>query len=185
MTKKVATASRTKVINPVSRESTSGAGGHEHCCEHLMCSIPASEADELVEQLVENLKPLNMRRTRGLVALLMEMAIHHHPMTLLELGAKPNLSKLDQATIYRLMMKLEEAEIVRRFSFRGRSTHFQLLVRGHQHDYLICKSCEKITSVEVKLPLDGLQRSVTVSTGWHEIQAELEFYGICPACVKK
>lgn len=156
---------------------------HEGVCEHSMCSIPATEADELVEQLVANLKTLNIRRTQGLVGLLTEMALHHHPMTLFELGEKSSLGTLDQATIYRLMMKLEEAEIVRRFSFRGKSSHFQLNIRGHQHDYLICKVCERITSIEVKLPLDIVQRTVAVSTGWHEIQAELEFYGICPKCI--
>src|SRR5262249_14186677 len=105
------------------------------------CSMSQRDAIRLVDGLMEKLRGKGFRRTAALTALLTEMAAHHQPKTLAELGQLRSLAGRDQATIYRMMMKLEEAGAVRRFGFHGRASHFQLVIPGHDHDYLVCRSC--------------------------------------------
>ena len=150
-----------------------------------VCHMPKREATALAEDIVAKLRPQGFRRTDGIIALLTEMAMRHRPVTLTDLGEMPSLSGRDQTTIYRLMMKLEEAGAVRRFGFHGRSMHFQLVIGGHHHDYLVCTSCGDIAQVEVNCPLGPMEREVASKSGWRDIQHELEFYGVCPDCARK
>src|SRR3569623_905397 len=85
------------------------------------CQLPKRNAVALAEDIGAQLRPKGVRRTEGLVALLTEMATQHRPITLADLGELPSLAGRDQATIYRLMMKLEEAGAVRRVGFHGRA----------------------------------------------------------------
>ena len=148
------------------------------------CHMPKRDAVALAEEMVEQLRERGFRRTAGLVALLTEMAAHHKPITLAELSELPSLADHDQATIYRLMMKLEEAGAVRRVGFHGRSMHFQLVIGGHHHDYLVCTSCGDIAELEIDCPVTPIEREVASKSGWRDVHHELEFFGVCPDCAK-
>ncbi len=141
-----------------------------------------SAAGELVETVIEQLKSQGLRRTAALEALLTEMARSHRPMTFAELGALPSLAGRDQATIYRIIMKLDEAGVLRRLGFRDRAAHYQLIIPGHKHDYLVCKGCGTVAEVEVAQPLEPLEREIAAQSGWNAIEHELEFFGLCPSC---
>ncbi len=150
------------------------------------CHMSKREAAALAEDLLENkLRDQGFRRTEGLLTLLTEMAMQHRPITLAGLGELPSLEGRDQATVYRLMMKLEEAGVVRRMGFHGRSMHFQLVIGGHHHDYLVCKSCGDIAEVDVHCPLAPMEKEVANKSGWRDVQHELEFFGVCPSCAKR
>jgi Fur family ferric uptake transcriptional regulator len=144
--------------------------------------MPKRDAVALAEDIVEQLRPQGFRRTAGLVTLLTEMAAHHRPVTLAELGELPSLAGRDQATVYRLIMKLEEAGTVRRVGFHGRSMHFQLVIGGHHHDYLVCKSCGDIAELQIDCPVTPVEREVANKSGWRDVHHELEFFGVCPDC---
>jgi len=148
------------------------------------CRMPKRDAVALAEKIVELLRPQGFRRTAGLVSLLTEMATQHRPVTLAELGELPSLSGRDQATIYRLMMKLEEAGAVRRVGFHGRAMHFQLIIGGHHHDYLVCTSCGDIAELAIDCPVTPIEREVASKSGWRDVHHELEFFGVCPDCAK-
>jgi Fur family ferric uptake transcriptional regulator len=140
------------------------------------------ELTSLVETCVAQLRSRGLRRSKGLDALLRHMAAHHRPSTLAELAKVRDLAGLDQATIYRLVMKLESAGLVRRLGLHDRATYFQLVVPGHHHDYLVCTSCGKIEDVELHCPVEPLEREVMARTGYAGVYHELEFFGICPTC---
>lgn len=148
-------------------------------CHH---APSAREVTSLVETCVAQLRSKGLRRSGGLDALLHHMAAHHHPSTLAELSRVHGLSGLDQATVYRLVMKLESAGLVRRLGLHDRATYFQLVVPGHHHDYLVCTSCGKIEDVELTCPVEPLEREVMARSGYSRVYHELEFFGVCPAC---
>ncbi len=140
------------------------------------------EVNLLVENCVAKLRSRGLRRSQGLEALLHHMAAHHRPATLADLSRVQDLASLDQATIYRLVMKLESASLVRRLGLHERATYFQLVVPGHHHDYLVCTSCGKIEDVELTCPVEPLEREIMARRGYSHVYHELEFFGICPAC---
>ncbi len=148
-------------------------------CQH---HADPGEIDSLVENCVAQLRQRGLRRSRGLEVLLRHLAEHHRPVTLGELAAVPGLDGLDQATIYRLVMKLEETGLVRRLGLHDRSMYFQLVVPGHHHDYLVCTQCGKIEDLAIHCPVEALEREIMESSGYRQVYHELEFYGVCPAC---
>ncbi|MDB6140948.1 MAG: ferric uptake regulator, Fur family, partial [Verrucomicrobiaceae bacterium] len=94
----------------------------------------------------------------------------------------PSLAGRDQATIYRIIVKLDEAGVLRRLGFRDRAAHYQLIIPGHHHDYLVCKSCGTFAEVEVHQPLEPLEKEIAAQSGWKAVEHELEFFGVCPSC---
>lgn len=150
-------------------------------CHHRQS---ANEVSTLVETAVNQLRSSGLRRSRGLDALLNHMAANHHPATLADLARVSSLAGLDQATIYRLVMKLESAGLVRRLGLHDRATYFQLVVPGHHHDYLVCTSCGKIEDINLSCPVEPLEREVMKRSGYTRLYHELEFFGVCPACAR-
>ena len=154
--------------------------GHDHC----QLSENPAKVEALIEDCVAQLRARGLRRSRGLDALLRHMASHHRPTTLADLARMAGLRKLDQATVYRLVIKLEQAGLVRRLGLHERATYFQLLVPGHHHDYLVCTDCGKIEDVEIHCPAEALENRIMAKTGYRKLYHELEFFGICPECTK-
>jgi Fe2+ or Zn2+ uptake regulation protein len=148
------------------------------------CHLSAEPAkvEELVESCIAQLRSRGLRRSAGLEALLRQMAARHRPATLAELQQVPHLTARDQATIYRLVMKLEEAGLVRRLGLHDRAMYFQLVVPGHHHDYLVCTHCGKIEDLDLTCPVEQLEKEIMKTRGYRKVYHELEFYGVCPEC---
>ncbi len=157
-------------------------GHDDHSHDHHDCSLSAGETDALVASMIEELRQLGFRRTGGLVDLLTAMVRHHLPYTLAELAELPGLKERDQATIYRLIMKLKDVGKVRQLNLTGRVIHYQIVVPGHHHDYLICETCGGVSEVPVACTLGTVERQIMKRFGWKGLHHELEFYGVCPAC---
>ncbi len=138
--------------------------------------------DQVVEGCVETLRQRGLRRTRALDAVLRFMAASGKPVTLAELAQSDGLAGTDQATVYRLVMKLEEHGLVRRLGFHERATRFALLVAGEHHDYLVCTECGSIEDVDLHCPVHALEQDLMKKTGFSRVYHELEFFGICPTC---
>ena len=158
---------------------------NDHDSGHHDCSLDVREANRLVAAMVEELRELGFRRTEGLVDLLTVMVRHHQPYTLAQLAELPGLRARDQATIYRLIMKLKEVGKVRQLNLAGRVSHFQIVVPGHHHDYLLCESCGLVSEVPIECTLAAVERKIMASFGWKRLHHELEFYGICPSCSRE
>lgn len=150
--------------------------------DHHDCSHSESEATDLVATIVKELRGQGFRRTEALVDLLTAMLRNHQPYTLAQLAELPTLRDRDQATIYRLVMKLKEVGKVRQLNMDGRVSHFQIVVPGHHHDYLLCESCGGVSEVPLACTLREVERKIMDQYGWSQLHHELEFFGICPDC---
>lgn len=143
----------------------------------------AGEITSLVAGVVERLRARGLRRTKALDLLITEMARHGRPMTIADLTATESLSgQCDPATVYRLLMKLEEHGVVRRLGLHDRATYFILVQHGLHHDYLVCTGCGKIAEIDIECPVRTLERKLEKQSGYRHVYHELEFFGICPEC---
>ncbi len=156
---------------------------HSHTHSHgQSCVVSRGETEALVDEFVASLRADGFRRTDALVALLRVMIRNHQPYTLAELAEVEDLRERDQATIYRLVMKLKDAGKMRQLNLAGRVSYFQLVLPGHHHDYLRCESCGEVQEVPLPCALAEVERELMHSLGWKGLHHELEFIGLCPAC---
>lgn len=136
-----------------------------------------------VQHCIDHLRKRGARRTRALELVIQELAKRGKPMTLAELAACASIKiQCDPATVYRLVMKLEEHGLVRRLGLHERATYFLLLIAGHHHDYLVCTECGKMEEIDMACPVHALEAKLEKSSGYRHIYHELEFFGVCPTC---
>jgi Fur family ferric uptake transcriptional regulator len=107
----------------------------------------------------------------------------HQPMNLADIAESPDLTTgADRATVYRLLVKLEERGIIRRLGLHDRSTYYTMLHSDRHDDYLICTACGRIQRLDISCPVEALERDIEKSSGFKKLYHELEFYGLCPQC---
>ena len=136
-----------------------------------------------VSAVVDRLRGRGLRRTRALDLLVTEMAQQGRPRTIAELTAAPTMAgQCDPATVYRLLMKLEEHGVVRRLGLHDRATFFILVDAGKHHDYLVCTGCGQIAEIALECPVRSLEQKLEKKFGYRHIYHELEFFGVCPTC---
>lgn len=152
--------------------------------ETHQCSIPSRDLDKIVDGITEVLHGKGMRRTEALEALLAAMIEPHRPYSLAELCEKPGLKDRDQATVYRLVNRLQEIGVMQQLSFGGRGNCFQLVLPGHHHDYLHCRNCGRISEVPVACRLDEVEDQISEEHGWRNLSHSLAFHGECPDCAE-
>ena len=149
----------------------------------LLARMKPVEIERLADACAERLRTRGLRRTRTLDLLIREMAGRDKPATIAELTRTPALrEQCDPATVYRLLMKLEEHGMVRRMGLHERATYFILIRPGHHLDYLVCTGCGIIAEVDMDCPARTLERKLEKASGFRHVYHELEFFGICPSC---
>ena len=139
--------------------------------------------DHPVSEFIDRCREKGLRRTQAMEAvieLLMEAGL---PLSATEIAEAPSLKhSCDPATVYRLLSRLEEKGILRRLGLRERSAHYALR-HGHCHeDYVVCTECGKIEQLNMACPVEALEAEISQSTGFANLDHELEFFGICPDC---
>jgi Fe2+ or Zn2+ uptake regulation protein len=144
----------------------------------------SSQAHDAAAGILASLLDRGFKRTHALVCLLREMAADPRPRTLAEWGECPSLQERNVVTLYRLMLKLEQAGVVRRVNLGERAQCFQLLPPGPAPDYLVCTSCGGLEQVETPLEVRVLEENLARKTGWKAVRHELEFFGVCPSCAE-
>ena len=93
------------------------------------------------------------------------------------------------ATIYRTLQLLRDMELVDRINLDDGCVRYEIghLLRGdarHNHHHLICRGCGRVVPFDGDL-LDDLERHIEESIGFHVLDHELKFYGLCRDCMKK
>ena len=93
------------------------------------------------------------------------------------------------ATVYRTLQLLWDMQLVDRISFddgcvRYEIGHLFLGESKHNHHHLICRKCNKVIPFGDDL-LDDLEHYIEKATGFHVLDHELKFYGLCRECMKK
>lgn len=89
------------------------------------------------------------------------------------------LSGISRSTVYRILEKLEEKEIVSKQTFSGcNEVYFEFALNKHKH-YAVCLECHEMHEIEICPVHDAKVDNFTV-TG-HRV----ELYGYCDKCRNK
>ena len=147
------------------------------------CDQHQHEHGHTLDEVVERCRASGLRKTKALEEVIHLMLDRGEPLTQADIVSSPELSKVcDQATVYRLLMRLEEKGLVRRLGLHDRAAHFVLNFPGEHGDYLICEGCGRIETLRQACPVEALEKEIAKETGFHGIYHELVFFGHCTTC---
>lgn len=158
-----------------------GADGHRHEGEgHRHAAGPASGVDDLVEVCRSH----GLRRTHALHVLLDLFLRAGSPLNLRTITAQVTERMVcNPATLYRLVMRLEEHGVIRRLGLHERSAHYFLPDAGGHRDWIVCVDCGDVAPLDVPCPVHAIEDEVRRKTGFAGLYHELQFYGHCPRCL--
>jgi|APTNR8051073442_1049403.scaffolds.fasta_scaffold03872_7 Fe2+ or Zn2+ uptake regulation protein len=134
------------------------------------------------DAIVSGLQGQGFRRTVALSKLIREMVAHPAPASIPQWARRKNLRGVSPVTVYRLMMKLLDAAVVRRVHLRDRAQCFELSSQGAVPDYLVCTKCGELQRVSAPAELRQMEKQLATDSGWRVLRYELEFFGVCPDC---
>lgn len=141
----------------------------------------AENRQQLLDWAVKRCRDSGLRRTKAMEEVLRALIDSPRPRTLSELvDALGDLC--DKATVYRLLIRLEEKGILRRLGLHERSAYFTMRYPDRHSDYLICTECGSIDTLEIACPVEQLEKEISEKSGFKKLYHELEFFGVCPAC---
>lgn len=150
---------------------------------HHQHSHGAVDADCLHCQALDRAKAAGLRRTRALEEVLRLLILTEQPLTLADITQSQQLTdKADPATIYRLLVKLQQRGIIRRLGLHDRAAYFTMIFPGRHSDYLICTECGSMQRLDIACPVEAIEASVAKQHGFSGLYHELEFFGVCPSC---
>ena len=134
-------------------------------------------------ELVDRCRERGMRRTQAMESVLKVLLEADCPLTAGEIVESPELKgQCDPATVYRLLLRLEDHGILRKLGLRDRAAHFTVR-HAHTHDdYIICTQCGTIEELDMDCPVEALEADIAQRSGFSQLDHELEFFGICPKC---
>jgi Fur family ferric uptake transcriptional regulator len=145
------------------------------------------EAKPDLEELTARLKEAKLSVTPARLGILSLLAESHRVWSIEEiLAGLKKKSKKDQAslvftTVYRCLLKLEEAGFVREIDLGdGVSRYEYKTCEEHHHHHVVCKTCGTIAPLD-DCEVTALENSVK-KLGYQQIQHRLEFFGVCKPC---
>lgn len=124
------------------------------------------------------------KATPSRIELLRVLTDAKQPFTVEEIISRLKQSTPDQATVYRALKELKEAQIIRQVDFQHGHAHYELSDKKDHH-HLICMECEEVedfTGCAIKsISKLALQQSKEFKT---ITEHSLELFGICKSCSK-
>lgn len=141
------------------------------------------DASEKLQAAVKRCRELGLRRTKAMEEVLRALIGSDRPLTLADLAESDSLrDQCDKATVYRLLMRLEEKGVLRRLGLHDRAAYFTIKYPGEHSDYLICSECGSIEELDIACPVESLEKEISINSGFRHLYHELEFFGVCPEC---
>ena len=128
------------------------------------------------------LRDVDLRVTRPRLAVLAAVHDHPHADTDSLLGVvRQDSGEVSHQAVYDVLRALTAAGLVRRIQPTGSVARYEARV-GDNHHHLVCRSCGAITDVDCAV---GYTPCLTASddSGYDVDEAEVVFWGRCPACV--
>jgi Fur family ferric uptake transcriptional regulator len=127
------------------------------------------------------LRAASLRVTRPRLAVM--AALHDHPHvdtdTVIELVRADHPTVSHQA-VYDVLRALTDARLIRRIQPAGGAARYESRVADNHH-HIVCRSCGAIADVDCAA---GHAPCLTASDGHGYVvdEAEVVFWGVCPAC---
>jgi len=122
-----------------------------------------------------------LRVTRPRVAVLTAVYEHPHADTDTIIGAvRTSLSEVSHQAVYDVLRALTAAGLVRRIEPSGSVARYESRVADNHH-HVVCRSCGAIADVDCAV---GDTPCLTASHdhGYSIDEAEVTYWGVCPAC---
>ncbi len=132
----------------------------------------------------EMLRGSELRVTRPRVAVLSAVHSHPHADTASLIGfVRDDLADVSHQTIYNALNALSEAGLVRHIQPPGSVARYESRVADNHH-HVVCRSCGAIEDVDCTV---GAAPCMTASDahGYAIDEAEVVFWGTCPACTAR
>jgi len=125
-----------------------------------------------------NQNGLKMTNPRKVIIESLEDLSNHFTLEELFKAVERRRSGVGQATLYRTMRLLVEAEIVEEHRFDDGITRYEIQDDDTHHDHLICLSCGLIIEFEDEL-IEQRQEALAKKFGLHITTHKMELYGHC------
>ena len=143
----------------------------------------AEHSEQVLEGALEALRKLGHRITEPRRALLSLLTSEHGPFSAEEWHQRLGDARCDLVTVYRSLVAMEEANVVRRCDFGDGVYRYEFNTGDHHHHHIICRGCGSVRTLEVCFA-DGLERMVR-QMGYANVTHTLEIFGICEGCQSK
>lgn len=88
---------------------------------------------------------------------------------------------IGQATVYRVLKLMVEADLAREVDFGDGVLRYEHCYNHPHHDHLVCRGCGKTVEV-VDSVIEELQKRVAESSGFELTDHEMYLYGLCETC---
>jgi Fur family transcriptional regulator, ferric uptake regulator len=132
-------------------------------------------------EIRRRVREAGLRATAPRIAVLHLLSTSGRPLSHTEVVESLGRSDWDQATLYRNLLKLVDANLARVVSRVGGITKYEILEESnkpHLHPHFACRKCghvECLVDSELSLPSDPRWREALIG-------ADLQAVGTCPKC---
>ncbi len=134
--------------------------------------------------LQDKLRAAGLRVTAPRLAVLTAVQGHGQHREVIDIveAARERLGTLSTQSVYDNLTVLEEAGLVRRIQIPGQSARYEARV-GDNHHHIVCRKCGITHDVDCAA---GFAPCITPSEahGFVIVEAEVVYWGICPACAQ-
>lgn len=147
-------------------------------CQHASHRSPPAAR---LEEGLRRLKAAGLKVTKPRERILAAVAAAPKPLSSEEVHAR--LKGSDLVTVYRTLMAMEEAEILRRADFGDGVRRYEFANAHHHHHYVICRGCQKVepfTDCPFSATMKALEKK-----GYAKVQHTLEVFALCADCQAK
>lgn len=149
-----------------------------------MLTHEITRTDRLTE-LMARIKESGLRMTPQREAILRTLVLHpgHPSVEDIYTQLLPHFPNMSLATVYKTIAVLKDLGEVQEIEFSSRDNRFD----GHNprpHPHLICTRCGRIDDPDIP-GLGEMVESLNKSSGFSISSYRMDFYGLCPDCLKK
>ncbi|MEU4158723.1 Fur family transcriptional regulator [Actinoplanes sp. NPDC026670] len=130
------------------------------------------------------LRAVSLRVTRPRLAVMAALTDHPHVDTDAVIAlVRADLPTVSHQAVYDVLRALTDSGLVRRIQPAGATARYEMRVRDNHH-HVVCRSCGAIADVDCAV---GNAPCLTASDdhGFVIDEAEVVYWGRCPACVSK
>ena len=146
--------------------------------EGILRNVPTTS------ELERMLRGTALRVTRPRLAVLAAVHANPHADTDSIIGAvRTELPAVSHQAVYDVLRALTAAGLVRRIQPSGSVARYESRV-GDNHHHVVCRSCGAIADIDCAV---GAAPCLTASNdqGFSIDEAEVTYWGTCPACVRR
>ncbi|MDY6267626.1 MAG: Fur family transcriptional regulator [Selenomonadaceae bacterium] len=96
-------------------------------------------------------------------------------------------AEIGLATVYRSLELLSDLGILQKMEFGDGCSRYEVNATDpnrHHHHHLICTKCGKVEEFDEDL-LDDLERDIEQKIGFHTLDHQVKFFGVCKECQEK